>query len=136
MAYLLALKTPQNVPITGESTCTNKVEVEILAKKKPCVSFFFKRGRITDRWEMYEMTVICLDGSKKKMQVSFFSSIFYEMVYEMRETHRKKKWAAGQNFYGEIKAWRVGLCGSGNFTLSPRYKVQGVHDRERDLIFI
>jgi len=36
------------------------------------------------------------------MQV-FFSSIFYEMVYEMRETHRKKKWAAGQNFYGEEK---------------------------------
>lgn len=51
------------------------------------------------------------------------------MVYEMRETHRKKKWA---EFLWGRKAWRVGLCGSGNFTLSPRYKVQGMHDRDRE----
>lgn len=47
---------------------------------------------------MYETTVICLDGSRKKMQV-FFSSIFYEMVYEMRETHRNKKVGSGTGIF-------------------------------------
>lgn len=70
---------------------------------------------------IYEMTVICLDGSKK-MQVFFFSSIFYEMVYEMRETHSKKKWAAGHNFYGEEKlgGWDFVGPGTSHFLLGTR----------------
>lgn len=55
-------------------------KVEIPAKKN--MFFFSKRGRLTDRWGMYEMTVICLDGSKNAFVVC---RSFYEMVYEMRE---------------------------------------------------
>lgn len=56
---------------------------------------------------MYEMTVICLDG----MQVFFLSSIFYEMVYEMREEQKekvggifmgKKSLAGGTLWVGEL----------------------------------
>lgn len=72
---------------------------------------------------MYEMTVICLDGSKNAFVVC---RSFYEMVYEMRETHRNKKWAGGgTEFLWGRKAWRVGLVGRGtsHFLLPPRYKV-------------
>lgn len=57
---------------------------------------------------------------------TFFSrlllSIFYEMVYEMRETHGKKKVGGGTEFLWGRKAWRVGLCGSGKLhtTVPPR----------------
>lgn len=90
-------------------------EYEIPAKKNMC--FLFQEGSFNGQMGigMYEMTVICLDGSKNAFVVC---RSFYEMVYEMRETHRNKKvgGGAGQNFYGEIKAWRVGLVGRGNFT--------------------
>lgn len=144
MAYLLALKHQKMCLSRASRTCAtsqknSKVEISSPRKNHVLLSFSFcpERGCFTGRWGigMYEMTVICLDGSKKKMQAFFFSSIFYEMVYEMRETHGKKKWAAGRNFYGEIKAWRVGLVGRGtsHYLLPPRYKVC---KRERGFIFI
>lgn len=99
-----ALKTPKKkVPITGESTYANMKSSP--RKNHVFLSFFFcpERGRLTDRWE--GMTVICLDGSKK-MQVSFFSSIFYEMVYEMREEQKEK---VGGIFMGK-KSLAGGTC--------------------------
>lgn len=75
MAYLLALKTPKNVPITGESNMcdiSKNSKVEILAKKKT-MCFLFQEGLFYGQMGigMYEMTVICLDGSKKKCKFLF-----------------------------------------------------------------
>lgn len=83
---------------------------------------------------MYEMTVICLDDSKNAFVVC---RSFYEMVYEMRETHRKKKWAAGQNFYGEEKlgGWDLWVGETSHYLLPPRYKVCMI-ETERVFIFI
>lgn len=128
MAYLLALKTPKKCAYHGR---VDRCEYEIPAKKKPCV-FFFKRGCFTDRWGIgiYEMTGICLDGSKKKMQVSFFdlpSSLrcrsFTRWFTRCEREAAKKVGGRRDRFLWGNKSLAGGTCGSGNFTLSPRYKV-------------
>lgn len=79
------------------------------------------------------MTVICLDGSKNAFVVC---RSFTRWFTRWRETHRNKKWAAGQNFYGEEKLGGWDFVGPGtSHYLPPRYKVCMI-ETERDFIFI
>lgn len=147
MAYLLALKHQKMCLSRASRTCATSQRIRKWKSppRKTHMSLSFW-GCFTDRWGIgiYEIECYMLRRFEKKMQVSFFdlpSSLrcrsFYEMVYEMRGEREaaKKSGRRDRIFYGERKAWRVGLCGSGNFTLSPRYKVCTI-ERERDFIFI
>lgn len=63
---------------------------------------------------------------EKKMQVSFFSSIFYEMVYEMARDAQKEKVGGGTEFFmgkEKLGGWDFVGPGTSHFLLGPRYKV-------------
>lgn len=117
MAYLLALEHQKMC--LSRASVRHMREVEILAKKKPCV-FCFKRGLGI---EMYEMTVICLDGSKKCKFLSFFSRLlFVDLLRDGLRDARGAERKSGQDFYGEEKlgGWDFVGPGTSHFLLGTR----------------
>lgn len=137
-----ALKTPKNVPITAESTYARGGNPR--QEKTMCLFLFFfcpERGRVTDRWGigMYEMNCYMLRRFEKN--ASFFfdlpSSFVDPFTRWFTRCERRTERKSGQRdgiFMGK-KSLAGGTCGSGNFTLSPRYKVCMI-ETERDFIFI